>query len=261
MKNIKQHLIFLYVLIALLALIGFVLAGCDDMQMQNVITDLPTGAPAGMVLIPAGEALLGAPIGTLTETGFQRGIAFKERNVFIDAFYIDTHEVTVSDFQLFVEATGYDGSWGYVKQEPDHPVYVRYVDAVAYAEWAGKRLPTSAEWEKAARGGLVGKLYPWGDQPPNDDLARHQGDQYRTDEVNGVVHVGSYPPNGYGLYDMAGNAAEWVQHDLEITWGTPTHGGSWLSGNSWFCRVYIREILPPGGHFNTVGFRCVKDVE
>ena len=245
---------------ALLCCMMFCAFTCGETQIQDIISTTSNDVDLDdMVLIPAGEVTIGAPRSAFSDIFFEMRIIFEQQTVFMDAFYIDTYEVTVAEYKRFVEATGYDGSWGHARQEPDHPVYAPYAAAVAYAEWAGKRLPTSAEWEKAARGGLVGKLYPWGNEPPNDDLARHQSDHYRRGVFNSSVPVGSYPPNGYGLYDMAGNAAEWVQHDLEITWNTPTHGGSWLSGNSWFCRVYVRELLPPVRHFNTVGFRCVVD--
>jgi formylglycine-generating enzyme required for sulfatase activity len=94
-------------------------------------------------------------------------------------------------------------------------VHVALEDAEAYAGWAGKSLPTEAEWEHAARGGLVGKRYVWGDDPerPGERLANYwHGDfPWRHDEDYGARQaVGSYPPNGYGLYDMAGNVWEWT---------------------------------------------------
>src|SRR5204863_2951946 len=97
----------------------------------------------------------------------------------------------------------------------DHPVVqVSWDDASAYAKWAGKRLPTEAEWEFAARGGLDGKRYAWGDEPPTPKVANlWQGEfphkNTRADGWERTAPVKSYPPNGYGLYDMAGNAWEW----------------------------------------------------
>lgn len=246
--------------------------------------------PDGMARIPAGEFEMGSRTGKNNERPVH--------TVYLDAFYMDVYEVTNAQYKAFVDANPewqkeniaeefHDGVYlrlwngnNYPEGEANHPVvYVSWYAAMAYAEWAGKRLPTEAEWEKAARGGLTGKAYPWGDTiaPTRANYARH---------FNTPIAVGQYPPNGYGLYDMAGNISEWCLDEYDPDFYTTSapknpfskgtrqatisdfkkvekkkrvlRGGCW-SDNGLFLSVSHRDWGPQ--HYTSVfrGFRCVKD--
>ncbi|MDP6417524.1 MAG: formylglycine-generating enzyme family protein, partial [Gammaproteobacteria bacterium] len=163
---------------------------------------------AEMAYIPAGSFEMGDAMNE-TESYMERSRPV--HTVTLDGFYMDKTEVTVGQFKAFLADSDYiwGGSWTSVDQyslTDDHPmIYVTWWDAVAYATWAGKRLPTEAEWEKAARGGLAGKRYPWGDEVDN---TKAHYDSWN--DGNGTTQpVGSYAANGYGLYDVAGNVWEW----------------------------------------------------
>ena len=229
--------------------------------MLTPLIPTETDTPEGMVLIPAGETTIGAPPGVVHPSVLEWGIVLPEQKVFVDDFYIDTHEVTIAEFQAFVDAVGYENvsqySWNwYDGSTQKHPVFASYEAAEVYAEWAGKRLPTDAEWEKAARGGLVGTTYPWGNEATTTDHAHITLQGEPRPEEPYTVPVGSYPPNGYGLYDMAGNVGEWcfAEPDAERA---PTRGGNWYQPG-WYTRVYVRENLFKVMHATTTGFRCVK---
>ena len=225
------------------------------------------GAP--MALIPAGEFQMG--------DNFNEGINNEHpvHTVYLDAFYMDIYEVTNAQYQKFMNATGHAAPryWNNSRYNaPEHPVVgVSWDDAVAYAEWAGKRLPTEAEWEKAARGGLSGKRYPWGDEISHDDAnySRTGG----KDVWSNASPVGSFAPNGYGLYDMAGNVWErcddwydgsyYENSPLNNPLGPAYANYRVLRGGSWRNPPYYLRAAYRNSNFlwyatTNIGFRCVS---
>lgn len=155
----------------------------------------------------------------------------------IPPVWIDRYEVTNAQFHHFTRAQpewrrerirgDYLRHWSGDQPpaaETDFPVvFVSWQAALAYAEWAGKRLPTEAEWEFAARGGRAASMYPWGDQDPVPRLAN-----YRESDIHRPVRVGSYPPNPYGLFDLAGNVWEFCLDE----WLSPYPSGAWRQSES-----------------------------
>ena len=192
-------------------------------QMQKATLPSDT-ALEGMVLIPAGPFRMGSNDSDADDD--EKPV----HTVKVDAFYMDTYEVTVGQYKRFVRETGHIApDWNRVAEyspTDQHPmICVNWYDAMAYAKWAGKRLPTEAEWEKAAQGdlyakwagkrlpteaewekaaqgGLVGRKYPWGNSIDSSKANYNRN-------VGNTTPVGSYAPNGYGLYDMVGNVWEW----------------------------------------------------
>jgi formylglycine-generating enzyme required for sulfatase activity len=166
-----------------------------------------------------------------------------------------------------------------------HPVvHVSWNDASAYAEWTGKRLPTEAEWEYAARGGLEQKLYPWGDEltPEGRHLCNIWQGEFPThdtaeDGYAGTCPVDAFPPNGYGLYSVAGNVWEWCLDWFSPDFhrvatranpvGAPSGAAKVIKGGSFLChasycnryRVAARTSNTPDSSTTNLGFRCVRD--
>ena len=182
--------------------------------------DLPAGTTwtnpidgAAAVFIPAGEFEMGNWNPDYLSTN-----EYPMHTVFLDSFWMYQTEVTNAQYARCVESGNcilhntYDET-----TEANYPVdLVGWQDAQDYCEWAGGSLPTEAQWEKAARGKLTDRAYPWGNQDPTCAFGVINGAQFNDRDcprvIRGIVPVGSFTKNGYGLYDMAGNLAEWV-HD------------------------------------------------
>lgn len=178
-----------------------------------------------------------------------------------------------------------EGPQSSIKNRLDHPVtHLSWTDTVAYVDWVGKRLPTEAEWEKAARGGLKGKRYAWGDElTPNDEHRCNiwQGEfPNRNTEQDGYAStapVDEYRPNGRGLYNVSGNVWEWCadwfspDYHIDGPQDNPTgpsngdervmRGGSYLCHRSYYnCyRVAARSQNTPDSSTGNIGFRCALD--
>ena len=234
--------------------------------------------PVSMITIPAGEFLMGSP------EGIGRQDERPQRSVYLDKFAIDQIEVTNERYMTFVKATGH--------RTPPNPygtgplvsvtgiehlpvVQTTWYDAKAYCTWAKKRLPTEAEWEKAARG-TDGRLYPWGNEPPTAKRANfdREWEDEKTLHPVGSMSDGDSP---YGVKDMAGNAREWVSdwYDADYYQDAPKsnppgpdkkgvvrsiRGGSWHSPAS-----DITTTARGRGGFalqtHGTGFRCARSLD
>ncbi|MCY4568825.1 MAG: formylglycine-generating enzyme family protein, partial [Candidatus Poribacteria bacterium] len=247
-----------------------------------------------MMFIPAGNF----DMGIRTNDNDGEDDEKPRHTVYLDAFHIDRYEVTNAQYKKFVNANPewqkdripekyHDGDYlkhwngnSYPLGKGSHPVvYVSWYAAMAYAEWEGKRLPTEAEWEKAARGDRYGRDYAWGNSL--DTSKANYGEN-----IGDTTPVGSYDMNGYGLYDMTGNVWEWCLDEYNadlysmsprrnpVAGGTVNdilsnftnirsarvlRGGSWVS-DAKFVRVSDRTRFTPRITNNARGFRCVKSV-
>jgi formylglycine-generating enzyme required for sulfatase activity len=163
-----------------------------------------------------------------------------------------------------------EGPHSDVEARMDHPVvHVSWNDATAFARWAGKRLPTEAEWECAARGGLEGKPFPWGDELEPGGRHRMNVWQGRFPDQNtladgfyGTCPVDAFEPNGYGLHNTTGNVWEWTAdwHDAARPADRGARGGSYLCHES-YCRRYrvsARNPMTADSSSGNVGFRCAR---
>lgn len=220
-----------------------------------------SGTDGEMVYLQGGTFIMGSEGGKEDER--------PAHAVTLRPFYIDSCEVTVRQYGAFLKATGREkpAFWQPELDRPDDPVVgVTWHDAAAYAAWAGKRLPTEAEWEFAARGGKSGVRFPWG-----DDL-HHRGANFGS---SGIAPVKRFEPNGYGIYDMAGNVWEWCSDWYDDSYyrvspadnprgpltGTfkVLRGGSWYSNEEQIRITNRYYALPDSRSFHN-GFRCAKSV-
>ena len=268
--------------IILLVLLGFSVVSCSE-DKSGEIKPVAIGRGESesiifgkkdngkMVLIPAGSFEMGDHLDNMEN-------ALPVHTVELDAFYMDRYEVTVGQFKKFVRESKYSyNRWNDVvvfSPTDDHPMsYVNWYAATAYAKWAGKRLPTEAEWEYAARGGLRGKRYPWGDDITHEDA--NYADMDGKDEWQYCAPTGSFDPNRYGLYDVAGNVWEWcadwygegyyISSPLKDPPGPSTGRIRVLRGGAWYYAVDALRVTYRIGRYPMVanfgcGFRCVADM-
>jgi iron(II)-dependent oxidoreductase len=244
-----------------------------------------------MVLIPAGPFLMGSDK-KVDRNAYQAELP--QRTVWLDAYEIDKFEVTTVQFLKFVLANErsplidwrYDGG-NFQESMASHPVmHVSWFDADAYCRWAGKRLPTEAEWEKAARG-EDGRIYPWGNQ-----MAGLSRANYGRSGLSGPVRdrperLMLYPPiiavdkydnavSPYGVFQLSGNVAEWVAdwYDKDYYKTAPDknprgpaqgtqrafRGGGWIDSTP-SVRAAQRNGTDPNTKMNWMGFRCARDAQ
>ena len=237
---------------------------------------------SGMVLIQQGAFEMGSqkslreldPVSIFQADRHMLGPEDPAHEVILDAYYIDLYEVTNADYKKYLETTGsktipryWDDS---TLNQPNQPVVgTTWKEARAFCQWKNKRLPTEAQWEKAARGKRPVK-YPWGDEEPDKTRLNFNNHTGKT------TPVGSYPTgkSDYGVFDLSGNVAEWVKdwHFPEYYLFSPKEnppgpdkghykiirGGNWKN-NAEDVRLTYRNATVPKARSKTVGFRCAAD--
>ena len=247
-------------------------------------------APANMACIPGGWFVRG------TDEGPEN--ARPRQEVWVQTFYMDKFEVTVQKYEACVDAGECDAAetqYSDFSRSMQPKNGLSWFDARNYCRAQGKRLPTEAEWEHAARG-FDGRTYPWGEEPATCERAVIKNDEGKScgvdkatgkHEVGRTFAVGSRPPNQYGLYDMAGNSWEWV-----LDWGSDSwvdcgeacrgvnpkgpcrgarscqghyrrvvRGGSWYWRGAYARTFYRRFHFPDNDPYHHFGFRCAKSLD
>jgi len=255
-----------------------------------------TAVPEGMAQIPAGKFWMGRAYSIFLDSADllprDKMDDRPANNIYLDAFSIDKYEVTNADYARFVEATGARPPWHWPQGkipngEERFPVFnVNWFEATDFCKWAGKRLPTEAEWEKAARGGLDRNHYSWGDAEIDRGeerlLAPQTAGRNTSTAAPAVIGrryamaVGSFAPNGYGLYDMTGNVMEWTNDWYDGNYypfmpkqnpkGPETGRYRSVRGAGFFDQgghgeektVNYRNFSDPDLRSTTIGFRCAK---
>jgi sulfatase modifying factor 1 len=233
-------------------------------------------AEPGMVFIPGGEYLRGRSHKLPDDDLKWFPTLIKDdrpvKTIYVDPFYLDEHEVTNEQYAVFVNATKHRAPYNWPAgqlppgKEKLPVVDVSWDDAVSYARWACKRLPSEAEWERACRGLDVGKKYPWGDRNPTKTDARFN-------LLEGPGEVCQFKRNYFGLCDMAGNVWEWCSDWYEKDYyerapernprGPETgmyrvlRGGSWADVSKYLTCAY-RSWARPAERSPNIGFRCAK---
>ncbi len=224
-----------------------------------------------MAVIPEGRFLMGSDHGASNESPVHR--------VWVGSFAIARTAITNRLYQLFLDDASREAPKGLLDSKfnhPDQPVTsVSWFDAAAYCEWLARRtnrpyrLPTEAEWERAARGGLESKLYTWGDEAPQSQP------RYFELWLVGPERVAGRPPNGYGLFDISENVHEWCSDWYDESYyrvspernpqgpasGTrkSSRGGSWRHQIK-ITRVAARSSIPPEYQYSDYGFRCAMSL-
>ncbi len=269
------------------------LSTIEQQGTVNLDKELITPNLENMTLIPEGEFQMGS------DDDEAYGDEHPIHSVFLDAFYVDKYPVTNAQYKLFIDENpqwskrdipkkygdvDYLKHWrnsSFSSSQAEHPVVnVSWYAAMAYTQWVGKRLPTEAEWEKAARGGVNGNKYTWGDDP-DPSMANYDWN------IGETSAVGQYPPNEFDLYDMCGNVWEWcldAYHDgfaigttprnpivgansvdwivnnyIDVETNRVMRGGSWRIPAS-LVRIANRNAESPSFSLNVIGFRCVWSV-